>query len=568
MATPTQGLIKMAKGRAALANVLGNENSGQVLALTPKKTGKGTWEQKALSVRTWMKSNPLKLGIPVDGTLETIQQQLTRGDKHQGARQKCWDHILLELASCGVEGLGGVELHTKRITTEGRENANPRLEVDDTNPASSPSDSEQQEKEEEAPNSSGSNSSVGGAGSKAVFALRASAESLANVMAAEMNVENVEKEKEDHQEEVVGVVSGSDLLRLSVEVPALSNQTLEHIKQNVGNMIAPQSKSARPAALDHGVGGVASMESLSARGAGKISSFKEMDQKDTMAKAKEEGDAPADPLTKQPNKPLTMMERQELWMAKKKAKTDAKKAAAEKALVNSISSHPDTGKSKKSLTLVRAKAEAEKVALQKIAKDQAAIKEQVKKAKEEKKEDTNTKGGSKWSLVEKKVTEEKKGEEGGEPQEEVVEAVIFSPTTAMAKRRNSCSDVEAFPVEKGGVTESSSTPNLKEGEKTEARDSSFVPGSFFSRVDDSTRRGHFRVRDGCGFAMSSMYRKRDKYSKQGSAVALLVGTEEMGFEEKVIEVLFDTEKLGEKEAYEWWQENESRFKSPQKKKEE
>lgn len=170
--------------------------------------------------------------------------------------------------------------------------------------------------------------------------------------------------------------------------------------------------------------------------------------------------------------------------------------------------------------------------------------------------------------MEKKVTEEEKGEEGGEPQEEVVEAVIFSPTTAMAKRRNSCSDVEAFPVEKRGVTESSSTPNLKEGEKTEARDSSFVPGSFFNRVDDSTRRGHFRVRDGCGFAMSSMYRKRDKYSKQGSAVALLVGTEEKGFEEKVIEVLFDTEKLGEKEAYEWWQENESRFKSPQKKKEE
>ena len=51
-----------------------------------------------------------------------------------------------------------MELHTKRIITEGRENANPRLEVDETNPASSPSDSEQQEKEEEAPNSSGSNS--------------------------------------------------------------------------------------------------------------------------------------------------------------------------------------------------------------------------------------------------------------------------------------------------------------------------------------------------------------------------------------------------------------------------
>ena len=59
--------------------------------------------------------------------------------------------------------------------------------------------------------------------------------------------------------------------------------------------------------------------------------------------------------------------------------------------------------------------------------------------------------------------------------------------------------------------------------------------------------------------MSTMYRKRDKYSKRGSAVALLVGTEERGGgDEKVIEVLFDTDKLGEKEAKEWWKENESR----------
>ncbi|GMH88650.1 hypothetical protein TrVE_jg3275 [Triparma verrucosa] len=563
MATPTQGLIKMAKGRAALANVLNNDNSQQVLALTPKKTGQGTWEQKALSVRTWMKSNPLKLGIPNDGTLETIQQQLTRGDKHHGARQKCWDHILLELSSCGVEGLGGVD--TKKIISQGRENANPRLEVDEANPdpASSPSDDSS---ESSAPNSSGSNSSIGGAGSKAVFALRASAESLANVMAAE---EVVKKE-----EEVVLEVAGG----LSVEVPALSNQTLEHIKQNVGVM-APQSKSARPAkANDHIAPGVPSMESLSARGAGKISSFNEMDQKDKV-KAKEEGDASG-----AGSKPLTMMERQELWMAKKKAKTDAKKAAAEAALVNSISSHPDNSKSKKSLGLVRAKAEAEKAALQKIAKEQALVKEQAKIQKEKEKKEGA--GGSKWSLVknatkvgkkagkkkvaaakakeDKKTEKTEKTEEGSEaPQPE---AVIFSPTTAMAKRRNSCSDVEAFPIEtqtgsgvsEAGVVSSSSTPNLKDAKAT------FVPGSFFSRVDPSTRRGHFRVRDGSGFTMNSMYRKRDKYSKRGSAVALLVGTEEKGYEEKVIEVLFDTEKLGEEEAFEWWKENEGRFKSPKK----
>jgi len=34
--------------------------------------------------------------------------QLDRGDKFESAREKCWDHILLELRYCGgsVDGLG------------------------------------------------------------------------------------------------------------------------------------------------------------------------------------------------------------------------------------------------------------------------------------------------------------------------------------------------------------------------------------------------------------------------------------------------------------------------------
>jgi hypothetical protein len=64
--------------------------------------------------------------------------------------------------------------------------------------------------------------------------------------------------------------------------------------------------------------------------------------------------------------------------------------------------------------------------------------------------------------------------------------------------------------------------------------------------------------------MSTMYRKRDKYSKQGSAVALLVGREERGLgEEQVIEVLFDREKMGGEEACsDRWIQNEGRFSSP------
>jgi len=586
MSTP---VIKMAKGRAALANVLNSTNRSEVLPLSPTKSGIGSWESKALSVKTWLKSNPLKLGIPNDGTVESIQAQLMRGDKFVTARQKAWSIILIELASVsGVEGLGGGDL------VSGNENADPvrrpvekdeRHEVD---PASSPSDKSEDDKS--VPGSNGSEGSVnGGGGVKAVFQLRASAESLANVLAAEANDKTAEK-----KEKAAGQPSNLD-------IPALSNQSLEHIKHNSG-AAPPKSKSARPSAIntaehvDHVAG---SLNSLSARGPGQVSSFAEMDVKEATAKAKEDGDAAPSKKEGEAKKPMTMMERQELWMAKKKAKNDAQKAKAEQALVQSISSHPDNSRSKKSLERIRAKAEMEKMAMAKLEKEREAAKAQAKLSEKVSK-DKDASGGGKWNLVKntvkagkrgkknkKKEASAKKEAERGEGDEKGPEAPalkeplaeMFSPTTAMARRRNNNNNnndddsgerAEAFPL-----AGSASTPNMSGGggiavavaetKKGGKEEEEFVPGSFFTRIDESTRRGHFRVRDGSGFSMSTMYRKRDKYSKRGSAVALLVGTEERGGgDEKVIEVLFDTDKLGEKEAKEWWKENESRFASPKK----
>ena len=158
----------------------------------------------------------------------------------------------------------------------------------------------------------------------------------------------------------------------------------------------------------------------------------------------------------------------------------------------------------------------------------------------------------------------------------------FSPTTAMCMRRRSSSETEAEPAiegfattskkndvtSSGKVATSCSTPNLSEvnGDKKRKDGEQFSPafkeGNFFTRVDPSTLRGHLRVRDGSRFETRSMYRKRDKYSKHGSAVALLVGREEQCKDERVIEVLFDTEQIKEKEAWSWWKENKERFMSP------
>lgn len=114
MTTP---ILKMARGRQALTNVLNASNSQTNLTnpktvvsppLTVNMKENSVWEQHSKAIRGWMVSNPLKLGIPNDGCFDTVTAQLDRGDSCVDAREKCWDHILLELRHCGgsVDGLG------------------------------------------------------------------------------------------------------------------------------------------------------------------------------------------------------------------------------------------------------------------------------------------------------------------------------------------------------------------------------------------------------------------------------------------------------------------------------
>ena len=55
------------------------------------------WAERSAAVRDWIETNPLKIGIPSDRTIETIRMALDRGDKYEAARTKCWFHVLIEL---------------------------------------------------------------------------------------------------------------------------------------------------------------------------------------------------------------------------------------------------------------------------------------------------------------------------------------------------------------------------------------------------------------------------------------------------------------------------------------
>ena len=69
----------------------------------------GWWETRTEAVRVWLDTNPLRIGVPNDGTVEAILAACERGNRFEQAREKCWTHILLEL-----EGIAALDVHLKQ----------------------------------------------------------------------------------------------------------------------------------------------------------------------------------------------------------------------------------------------------------------------------------------------------------------------------------------------------------------------------------------------------------------------------------------------------------------------
>jgi len=443
---------------------------------------------------------------------------------------------VLELSTCsGIEALGFTEqtLATcianvfANTTTNTNENAVlPTSEIDPTSPAVSETDSRCELTTEQMPKSAAATG--GGRVAAAAFAIRA--ESIGSDLEAEAAAANAPAKV-------------ATMPQLDLKVDVLTVDTTDDAAP------PPVSKSAREssAAIFEGLKeGLNSLSARSARGGFQAPVSKS---------------APVSPERK-PSGKMTMMERQALWMEKKKLKAEAQKKSAEEAIAKSFVGKPNIV-SKKSYAAVQKKQEVLKLAA-----------EEAKKVEEENR--------SKWAAVKKKVLKGKKGggkkkeeeKKGEEKKEEAAAGAgngLFSPMTAMARRRAKSEGVvvvkEGFEVQK-----SASEGDLKIEEQVEeqvvavvAEKEGFEEGKFFTRFDENTGRAHHRVRSGADFQMSSMYRKRDKKSGMGSSVAVLVGKEEKWpNDEKAIEVIFDTDKMDEKKAWLWWQEHGSRFASPKK----
>jgi hypothetical protein len=219
---------------------------------------------------------------------------------------------------------------------------------------------------------------------------------------------------------------------------------------------------------------------------------------------------------------------------------------------------PNLGKSKNSLKSVLAKQDLMKKAAEKAREAAAAVALEQKKKKEEEAAKEKAEKAAKLAAkkLKKKMTKDKKDKEKAEAAaEQPAPAVPASPTTAMARRRL---DSGEAPAPEATPAAPESTPATPEGPEE------FEPGSFFTRTDPDTNKGFFRVRPGADFQMNTMYRKRDRHSRLGSAVAVLVGKHEKTNDEKTLEVIFDMDAISEQKAKEWWEEHRDRFESPRK----
>ncbi|OWZ15657.1 hypothetical protein PHMEG_00010660 [Phytophthora megakarya] len=122
---------------------------------------------------------------------------------------------------------------------------------------------------------------------------------------------------------------------------------------------------------------------------------------------------------------------------------------------------------------------------------------------------------------------------------------------SLAAGRNSETEIAAEPKEQPGA----SKPSRENVPAWSARP---TIGGRRADFDSSETKVRLILQDASKFELSTMYRKTDRRAGR-EGVALHVGRREDTYEEQVIAVLFDREKVTEEEAERWWENHQHRF---------
>lgn len=473
---------------------------------TAQDEGSGDWwAARATSVRAWMDANPLRLGIPGDGSLALIQAQLERGNEFEGVRRRCWAHIemeLKELPGWDVEQSkpDGTFFKPRELAKMEDPPPIPAEPAKDSGsvvrpcladfPPPSPEVFQSQEPGAAAfmPEAFGAPLPVT---TEAAEPVEAPVDD-APVPAAPAEAAPAEVPPEEPRKPLSQMTMlerqkhWMDKKKQKVEA-----ERLEKEKENQNFSFKPNTASSKR-------------------------TFKPMDPKPA---------PPAPQAANGPNAPASGQASEKATASKSKAGSRWQKVKSNIKDIKGSASKRKAPSKPKVVDAVPGKTENQKPEppLEPRTRLSARRQEEAEAAAGEERPETTEADTDVTS-----TSDDAQGPVGAEDERQV--------------------DQQGEPTEAGADAPEKAEPAVP-----------FVPGQFWYKIEAG--RGYHRVQDGAGCQMWSMYRRKDK-SRNLSGVSLLVGRlEKPPYDEQVIQMIFDTDHWTEEQAFGWWGDNEYRYTS-------
>lgn len=295
-----------------------------------------------------------------------------------------------------------------------------------------------------------------------------------------------------------------------------------------------------------------------------LSDDEEDDAEDDDSAEPDAGEAPQPAVEAKKFSSLSMMERQALWLQKKQAKMEAERLRQEEEKEKDLTFQPK---------LVRRSTFSERPSNSSGGSSRILTSTGGSYRKIDMSEPTNGRiksAGPKERAItrpRRKKAQPKAVQLAGVPVSQPIE-ISSNLLSAMrseleTSKANGLSSSAAATVEPPSgpeptaVTAATETAALPPPE-VKAWSDSPVFGSLRIDFDSSETKARLTLQDAAKFELSSMYRKTDKFAGR-DGVALHMGRREDTFEEEVIAVLFDKDKVSELDAARWWTEHQSRF---------
>jgi len=541
----------------------------QSVLTTKEPPGSKTWwENRKILIEDWIRSNPLRLGVPNDGCIEAMQYSLKRGDEQPNSRKKCWNHILLELQEIPDFQAGLAEQNAKaNVTAESDQlvveifkmMARQSLDIDECSASSyypSPRFTDEMPENDDLFESEtvALTEETAGATLAAINENNNSnsnnhdssnhSEANSEPVSQQQKIEQ-EKDKEDNDDNASRLSKNSRRISLVERQESwLANRQNKLYKQRKeqeekmqkGFTFAPDMDKSKKTFQKGRTYRESSMAGAAGSGG---ASFEDLDVENSVVSTEK---APRQ-RSSQGRRPT--LDRQS---SNSSSTSKAPKIPKLRRRSSGDSRGSDKGRSK-SKSNIKKRASVESDAQSIADEDTFALSR------------TQSIEYDDDATVIDDATVTDIGATATENQAEEINDKRENNNEKVKDKENDSKESDTIESEKKEETHTSGSDWGYQVIEDFVDKKKYVPKEFYDTI--SGGRGHLKIRSGHDFQMRTMYRKRDRLTRD-RGVSLLVGrTEKPPHDEKVITIMFDLETFTEYEAFNWWHENKRRFADQQ-----